>query len=173
MTRSIPSAIRVDEDASVAFVFLREGFEAVIDVADLPLVEGKAWRLLTTPTGHAYAYTRIPGNACLLMHRMLMHSLPGEMVDHEDGDGLNNRRKNMRNCSNAQNQANKAAERRSKLGIKGVSPRRNRFKAVITPKGRKIHLGYFGTAEEAAAAYKGAAKILWGEFAYDGAQAKK
>lgn len=173
MTRSIPSAIRIDEAAGVAFVFLREGFEAIVDIADLPEVEGKAWRLQTTPTGHAYAYARVPGNACLLMHRALMRSLPGEMVDHKDGDGLNNRRANMRNGNGAQNQANKAAERRSKLGLKGVSQKRNRFQAAITPNGRKIHLGSFATPEEAAAAYRGAAKVLWGDFAYDGVQTKK
>lgn len=167
MRRSAPSTIRIDAEVGIAFVFLRDGFEAVIDIADLPLVEGKAWRLLTTPTGHAYAYRRAPGATMLLMHRMLMHSVPGEMVDHVDGDGLNNRRSNLRNCSATQNQANRAADRRSRLGIKGVSPRNGRFRATITPKGKKIHLGYYATAEEAAAAYRGAARLLWGDFAYE------
>ena len=171
MSRSTPSPIRID--GAAAYVFLREGFEAIIDLADIPLVEGRAWRLLTTPSGHAYAYTRATGNQMLLMHRMLMQSLPGEMVDHMDGDGINNRRKNLRNCSNAQNQANKAANRRSKLGLKGVSKktRGNGYRAVISPGNKKIHLGYYATPEEAAAAYRGAARLLWGEFAYE--QTKK
>ena len=169
MGRSIPSLIRVDEYLGVAHVFLRAGFEAAIDVADLPLVEGKAWRLLTTPTGHAYAYTRVPGKQMLLMHRMFMQSLPGEMVDHVDGDGLNNRRANLRNCSASQNQANRAADRRSKLGLKGVSKKTNGngYRAVISPGNKKIHLGYYATPEEAAAAYRGAARLLWGKFAYE------
>lgn len=172
MSRAVPSSIRLDEAAGVAFVWCRENFEAIIDIEDLPLVEGKAWRLLTTRDGHAYAYTRSRDNPVLLMHRMLMQSLPGEIVDHKDGDGLNNRRANMRHGSHSQNQANKAADRRSKIGLKGVTQKRNRFKACITTKGRKIYIGSFATAEEAAAAYQGAAKILWGDFAFDGEQTK-
>lgn len=167
MARSIPSAIRIDAAAGVAFVFLREGFEATIDLTDLPEIEGRAWRLLTTPTGHAYAYTRVPGNPMLLMHRMLMGTPKGLQVDHVDGDGLNNRRGNMRNATPAQNQANKAAQRNTTLGLKGVRRRRGRYKAEVNSAGKTIHLGYYSTPDEAAAAYRGAARILWGEFAYD------
>lgn len=166
MRPSTPSSIRVNEADGVAFVFLREGFEATVDIADIPIVEGRSWRLLTTPTGHAYAYTRVPENSIVLMHRLLLGTPKGLQVDHVDGDGLNNRRVNIRNCTAAQNQANKAAERRSRIGIKGVSVKRRKYRAKISPGGKTIALGYFDTPEEAAAAYQGAARVLWGEFAY-------
>jgi len=99
------------------------------------------------------------------MHRMLTGAGRGEYVDHRDGDGLNNRRSNIRLCTQTQNMANKAVERRNKLGLKGVSASRGRFRATITPNGQKVHLGTFDTQEEAAAAYRGAAVALWGDFA--------
>ncbi|TNC15362.1 hypothetical protein FF100_05020 [Methylobacterium terricola] len=99
------------------------------------------------------------------MHRVLTDA-PSEMyVDHANGDGLDNRRANMRLATQTQNMANKAVERRNLLGLKGVSAARGKFRATITPNGRKIHLGTFKTPEEAAAAYRGAAVALWGDFA--------
>lgn len=162
MPKRPPSTIRVE--GSVAYVSLTRGFEAVIDVRDVPLVEGHAWRAALSKHGHAYAQAQI-GGECVAMHRHLLDTPAGLWVDHQDGDGLNNRRSNIRNCTPTQNMANKAVERRNRLGIKGVSLERGRYRATITPNGRKVSLGVFSTPEEASAAYQGAARVLWGEFA--------
>jgi hypothetical protein len=77
-------------------------------------------------------------------------------VDHEDGDGLNNRCGNIRLATPSQNQANKVWKDK-----KRPTP----YRASIKPNGKTIHLGSFATPEEAAAAYKGAAKVLFGKFA--------
>jgi len=98
------------------------------------------------------------------MHRLLLDSLPGTFVDHADGDGLNNRRSNIRVATSSQNMANRVHDRRNKLGIRGVHRAKGKFKACIQKDGQTIHLGSFATAEEAAAAYKGAARVLWKEF---------
>ena len=158
-----PSAIRID--GNTAFVFLRDGFEAAIDAADIELVSPYRWTMLVGKHGHAYAQC---SNVCgkqTLMHRLILNAPRGRWVDHEDGDGLNNRRKNIRICTPAQNIANKVVERRNKLGTKGVYKRKGRFRAVIHSAGKTITLGSFMTENEAAAAYRGAAKALWGEFA--------
>lgn len=163
--RKPPSEIRIEN--GVAIVSLTRGQEAIIDVDDIPLVSGYRWTVLTnSQTGHMYA-ARFEKKKCYLMHRALLDAPPQLTCDHVDGDGLNNRRKNIRLATHAQNMANKCVERRNKLGIKGVSKSKGRFRAAITPNGKQIHLGQYATAEEAAAAYKGAARVLWGQFAYD------
>jgi len=104
------------------------------------------------------------------MHRELLQAPTELSVDHVDGDGLNNRRANIRLATGTQNNANQAVTRRNKLGVKGVAVSRSglRFRAFITPKdGRSVFLGSYATKEEAAAAYKGAAKLAFGEYAYD------
>ena len=158
-----PSEIVVHGDFAV--VALSRGLTATIDAADVPLVEGFRWSALTNgQTGHAYA-ARWDKGRCVLMHRVLLAAPPGTQVDHIDGDGLNNRRVNIRICTPEQNQANRVVERRNQIGMKGVSPRRGKYRAQITPDGKTVDLGTYKTADEAAAAYRGAARILWGDFA--------
>ena len=111
----------------------------------------------------------VDGGGAELMHRLISQPADGEFVDHIDGDGLNNRRANLRNCTHAQNMANTAVTRRNKLGLKGAfaSKSGKAFRAVIRVSGQRMHLGYYATPEEAAAAYRGAAKVIYGEFAED------
>lgn len=165
-TRYPPSAIRIEGD--VAYISLSKGMEAVIDVADLPLVQGRRWRAEQKKPGHCYAFTQVENNKPAAMHRMLVNAPHGMHVDHIDNDGLNNRRSNLRCCSRAENAANTKAHRRNKLGVKGVWAQGKKYRAVITPNGRPIHLGSFLTIEEASEAYLKAARGFWGDFANGG-----
>ncbi len=159
--------IRIDGDT--AFVPLTRGFEAAIDAADAMLVEGYNWSVLLTKYGHAYAQrtAQIDGKRyAILMHRAVLDAVPGRDVDHIDGDGLNNRRANLRECTHKQNMANAVVSRRSQLGMKGAyADKRGRFRASIEVNRKTIHLGSYDTPEEAAAAYRGAAKLVHGKFA--------
>lgn len=157
-----PSYIRVDGDT--AFVSLGRELEAMIDLSDVPLVSDVRWTAQIGKWGHAYAATSQNGRA-ILMHRLLLKAAKGVQVDHADGDGLNNRRSNIRLATSSQNMANRVADRRNKLGIKGVRLEYGRYRACISPNGKTIRLGAYDTPAEAAAAYNGAAIILWGEFA--------
>lgn len=160
--RKPPSHIEIVGDTAV--ISLTKGLCTTVDLADVDRLAGYRWvALINGQTGHAYAIRYERGKA-ILLHRELL-DFPRATIDHVDGDGLNNRRANIREATFSQNMANKVLERRNKLGIKGVSVARGRFKAVITPNGKKIHLGTFDTAEEAAAAYRGASRALWGDFA--------
>ncbi len=93
---------------------------------------------------------------------------PKDAVDHIDGDRANNKWSNLRPATSSQNQANSRANKSSSLP-KGVrlyrknSPRP--FGTSIRCNGRIHWLGYFATADEAAAAYIAKAKELFGEFA--------
>ncbi|MGE8128919.1 HNH endonuclease [Methylobacterium sp. NPDC080182] len=165
MWKRKPSEIRIEGD--VAYVALTRGFEAIIDVSDVPVVENYGWRVMMLRLGHAYAARcgDRPGSV-VLMHRAILDAPQGAKVDHRDGDGLNNRRGNIRLATSAENNANMVVSRRNKLGIKGVSTEKSgRFSASIQKDSQKLYIGTFNTAEEASAAYFGAARILWGDFA--------
>ena len=102
--------------------------------------------------------------APVLMHRYLLQANPGERVDHQDGNGLNNRRENIRKATSSQNGMNARAQVGGSSKFKGVW-RPTRWRAEIRVNYKTIHLGSFATEEEAAHAYDEAARRLFGEFA--------
>ncbi len=90
---------------------------------------------------------------------------PANIVDHIDGCKDNNAWNNLRNATNAQNQANSRLRAGNRLGMKGVCRYYNKFKAQIKADGKTVYLGLFDSPESAHAAYEDAAKKLFGEFA--------
>lgn len=92
---------------------------------------------------------------------------PKDIVDHEDGDGLNNSFENLREADKSKNGANSKLSTNSTSGFKGVcfDKSKQRFMASITFDGRQHFLGYHDTAEEAHSAYVIAAEHYFGAFA--------
>jgi hypothetical protein len=88
----------------------------------------------------------------------------GVLIDHRDGDTLNDRIENLRPASSVQNNWNRLHRKGGfKLGVS--SDAMGRFKARIQPTGMaKINLGTWDTEAEAHAAYMGAAAILHSDF---------
>jgi hypothetical protein len=102
------------------------------------------------------------------MHREILNAPAGVFVDHKDGDGLDNRKENLRIVTSAQNQQNRRKiSRKTTSKYKGVYFRRENKKycALICCKGKRMHLGYFDNEIDAAKAYDQAAKKFFGEFA--------
>lgn len=143
------------------------GYVTLFDSADLPLLWPVTWVLNRTgPTGR-YANGRI-ASRFVFMHRLLMNPSPGQVVDHINGDGLDNRRHNLRLATTSGNLANagKWGKKAATSKYKGVSfARKNQWRVRMGVKGRRIEIGTFATEEEAARAYDVAALQHFGEFA--------
>lgn len=146
------------------------GYSAFISPEDEELVSRYRWVALVRPgknTVYARAWDRDGDQSHVLMHRLILQPPPHVLIDHRDGDGLNNRRANLRCASNQQNVANSGPRRTNKLGYKGVHILPSgRFRAYIRKDGERYNLGVHDTAELAAAEYDAMALRLFGEFAY-------
>lgn len=105
-------------------------------------------------------------NKTVRMHRQIMAAPKGVLVDHVNGDTLDNRRVNLRLATRADNNRNVGIRRDNSTGYKGVIAYRwGSFGAYIRADGVRRHLGSFPTARDAAIAYNEAAIELFGEFA--------
>jgi hypothetical protein len=97
---------------------------------------------------------------------------PARHLDHHDLDRANNRWNNLRPATRSQNGANRRVQANNRIGIKGVYPMHGgKFVARIKVDGKGRHLGVFGSAEDASAAYAAAAVETWGEYARFGGSA--
>ncbi len=142
----------------------KTGHDILIDGQDKELDEQR-WSI----TKCKYAYTRHPtGPGTCLMHRIIINAQKGEIVDHINGNPLDNRRCNLRLCTQSQNLMN-MRKTRGKSQYKGVylagSKQPGIWKAGIKVAGKIIYLGRFTCEHEAGAAYNRAAQKHYGEFA--------
>ncbi len=136
-----------------------------VDDGDVELASQHSWSLQVSPSGTQYA-------RCHAFHGqerrcgVYLHALlAGPYMDHADGDGLNNRRSNLRPATRVQNGGNRKPNRLGSSQFKGVCRFRGGWRALIQQGSSKRHLGVFMSEEEAARAYDAAAIQVFGEFA--------
>lgn len=98
----------------------------------------------------------------ILMHRLIT-GMTSKNVDHINGNGLDNRRKNLRLCEHSQNMSNMRT-RKNKFGFKGVKGKNGMYASQIGHKGKRYGKSGFKTAEEAARHYDKMSLELHGEF---------
>ncbi len=105
-------------------------------------------------------YTRVR------MHRQIMGAV-SEQIDHKDGDGLNNQKRNLRFCTNSQNLMNSRTRKDNSSGFKGVTYHRKnkKWRTQLHLDGKSISAGCHATKEQAAMAYNRKAAELFGDFA--------
>lgn len=153
---------------------LSQGKYALVDVEDFKWLSRWKWFFNTSKkskTGYAVmngSYVNGKRLPKIQMHNMIL----GESADHKNGNGLDNRRKNLRPANKFQQAHNKGvhAHKKSK-GCKGVSIVRDRsgkpsyWIARITVNKERIYLGVFKNHIAASRAYIKAAKKFHGEFA--------
>jgi hypothetical protein len=152
-------------DKSVRYVPLTKGLFALVDTADRERVSRYTW--CASGTGkRMYAYRNDHGRT-VAMHRFLTNCPKGMVVDHIDGNGLNNRQSNLRVCTQQQNLYNSRPKGKSSK-YKGVcrDKAKNKWVVHIWYNRRNIFVGRFDDEIEAARAYDRKAYEFFGEYAY-------
>lgn len=101
------------------------------------------------------------------LHRLIMAAPKGLLVDHHNGDSLDNRRANLRLATNSQNQFNRRKRENTTSRFKGVYFHKvhRKWAAQITIRGKRIFLGYFHSEIKAARTYDKTARKYHKEFA--------
>lgn len=102
------------------------------------------------------------------IHRLILgETNRSNHIDHINNDGLDNRERNLRQCSYSENNRNRNKHNRNTSGYKGVSYSKThkKYNAQICVDSKRISLGYFNSKNEAAREYNKAATKYFGEFA--------
>lgn len=135
-----------------------------IDLEDIKLFEDKRVTLINK-TGYARI---IYGGKEILIHRFIMNCPKGKVVDHINHDRLDNRKSNLRICTQADNMKNQKKSKKNTSGYKGVcwASREKRWIAYIKVDGKNITLGYFKNKEDAINARLKAEEKYYSEFKF-------
>ena len=111
-------------------------------------------------------------NRRYMAHNLAWLYMTGEypkdfIIDHEDRNYSNNKWSNLRKANNSLNQGNSEIRTDNTSGMKGVHwcKTKRHWVAQISKNGKRSHLGYFASIEEANKAYKEAANLHFGKFA--------
>jgi len=153
----------------MAEITTSNGYSVLLDDEDYVWAAKSTWRVyLKGPSKVPYADAKI---------RMRMVSLHREvarlagldvsgMIDHANGNSLDNRRSNLRPATACESNQNRRKARSNTSGFKGVSyhAQSGKYQVRIWADGKEYALGLYVTAEEAHDAYCGVAPILHGKF---------
>jgi len=149
----------------------KTGIDFLIDEEDKEKLEGYSWHL--QKPGNYMSGAKYKGqykSEHVYLHRIITGAKKGEHVDHINGNKLDNRKSNLRICTQKENNRNTGPRRNKQIPkYKGVYKSRSAIKpyrSQIYSDGIFTHIGLFETAEEAAEAYNEVAKELYGEYAY-------
>ncbi len=140
-------------------LLLRNGGHTLIDAEDYERVIAQGVWTAYRPNkkyGDLYVYSTKRKNRAL--HRFLTEAPEGFVVDHINGDTLDNRRSNLRVCTHVDNLRKAKLSKRNTTGVKGVSLTNRGYFAKIG----NTYIGYYPTLEEAATARRAAEQSLWG-----------
>jgi HNH endonuclease len=151
------------KDEEVRRIPLGRGLFALVDAADYDEVSKYKWR--AKRRGAKVYASCVKKGRTVYMHRMIMRPRKGYVVDHIDGNGLNNRRCNLRVCTHQQNQANRRPYGGASEFV-GVVRNKGKWMAGIQYRGKYFYLGRFDDEVEAAKARDRKAYELHGEYAY-------
>lgn len=133
----------------------------VIDDEDFALVSKFNWHKHSSSDSTTYY-----ASANVKMHRLIMDAKPGDIIDHINGDPLDNRKQNLRKCTNSQNQQN-THSRGGTSRHKGVSfnKKSGMWLGVFNYEGKRYYCGLFQSEDDCACAVDQKRKEVCGEFA--------
>ena len=155
--------------AGARWIPLTRGMFALVDEADFAWLN--QWNWCAKEGWNTFYAKRKDGAGRIVdMHRVIAGLVAAERslkTDHRNGNGLDNRRRNLRTCTNAENGQNQRKHCDNTSGFKGVSFDKSRclWAARVRVAGVDRHLGRFATAIAAARAYDAAAARFHGSVA--------
>lgn len=155
-------------DKAYRLIPLTQGQNAIVDVEDFVWVSRYNWFAHWSPCTKSFYALRGTPNGLENMHRIIAGCKADEDCDHRNNNTLDNRRGNLRKCSQAQNARNKRTYKNSSTSLKGVTyrARTGKWEARIQVNGRRIHIGEYASPVQAAKAYDSAAIFYHADFAH-------
>lgn len=147
-------------------ITLTRDLETEVSPCDFDMLNQFKWYAHMSKWRKPYAARTKSGKPkkLIYMHRQIMDAPKGKVVDHINGDSLDNRRENLRICDYEDNAHNRDFPS-GKVDYRGVRQRDGRFEAAIQKGGKKIYIGSYHTPEEAAIAYDVKARRMFGDHA--------
>lgn len=147
-------------------ILLKNGGYTLVSDEDYYDVKCFFWgRTKERKTSKGYVRGYINGKE-MFLHRFIMKPGKGMVVDHKNGDVLDNTRDNLRVCTNQENSRNRTGKQKNNTsGYNGVQKQGNGWQAQIKVNGKKKYLGYSKDLVYLAKLYDKYAKIYHGEFA--------
>lgn len=138
-------------NVTMVFIYLSRGFKTIVDDIDGHLSSVK-W---SYTHGYARRQTQKTVNGKIIykkfyLHRVIMKARKDELVDHIDGDGLNNKRSNLRLSNKGLNALN-SKKCKSKTGYRNVtwSNQRNKYQGTFKYNKKAIHCGFYTNPKDA------------------------
>lgn len=158
-----PEELPDPPDDQTALIPLTRNKVALVDRADFEWLSRYKWCAMKM--GKNYYACRGEKGRKILMHREIMQAPKGMVVDHKKFNTLDNRRKHLRVCTQAQNRYN-SRPRPNKSGFTGVYPQGDRWYGVVEYRGKQHYAGTFDRPIDAARARDCLARKFFGEFAW-------
>jgi hypothetical protein len=167
-----PNKIIVVDQNTVGLILEPSNKVCLIDKEDYDLVKNYRWYLFhknlkTIKCSYVRAHHWINNKrGTILIHRLIMNPAFKLEIDHINGDGLSNKKINLRTVTRQQNQQNQHS-RRGTSKYKGVHWHKmaNAWESKININGVYTYLGIFVNEVDAAIAYNKAASKYFGEYA--------
>lgn len=164
--------METDCKPEAGYINLGNGHSAIVDMEDLPRLSRSRWSYHKRKNTY-YAMSNITPDGVrkkVYMHHEVMGTPPpGKEIDHINGNGLDNRKENLRFCSHRENcRASRKRQRNTSSMYKGIywDKKEKKWRArICLMDGTKKHPGYFESELDAAKAYDEAATELFGKFA--------
>ena len=143
-----------------------EKARVLIDIKDVDKVKQFKWYF--GKNGYCCSKCKATNNRLVYLHRFIIDSSYDKVVDHIDGNKLNNKRNNLRECTRQNNSMNIGVRKNNQSGCTGVSydKTRNKWMVCIVYNYKTIHLGRFKTLERAKQVRKKAEIKYFGDYRY-------
>ena len=165
-----PKPFRTDPpqspDDSIRYIPLTRGLHAIVDAEDHEWLSRHKWQVQPSANHKTWYAKRSHHGRLILMHREIIKAPRGMFVDHINGNGLDNRRCNLRICTPRQNSCNRSKQRHTRHRFIGVRPcGKNTYQATVMHKGKTHRGGTFTDEVKAAKARDRLARQLHGPYA--------